>query len=516
MKVAIRADASQLIGSGHVMRCRALTKELQRRGIEVLFLCRKLPGDLIAVLCDDRIAVAELPPVTDYMNSDKNLQYSSWLGVSEDTDATQSLRALDEFDADWLIIDHYGIGIHWEERLKSKANFIFAIDDLGRSHLCDALLDQNWFGTISKNRYIGKVREDCRQFLGPRYALLHPAFAQARMGLPPRQGRLRRILVFFGGVDPLGLTAQALDALRSPSLLDLDVDVVIGGANPHWKTIMQLVAERPRTTLYRGLPHLANLMERADLMLGAGGTTTWERCCLGLPAIVVSSGDNQHEYTKLLAQENIQFGLGRADCVKENDWREMLEYLRANPDRLSQASINAMQLCDGFGARRIADMMEGKSICPVIRRATPKDKQLLFQWVNDTDVRMNSLSKTPIDLSTHELWFSTKLADPNCIILIAENSYGLPIGQARCECYQGEGRLDVSVDASVRGCGIGKYLIQTIVTEIRNSVLCRQIIAEVLFTNRPSYRLFESAGFTPTISENIPNGTVRFVLQISP
>ena len=50
MQILIRCDASLLIGSGHVMRCRTLARELQRCGGTVSFLCRRQLGDLIGLL----------------------------------------------------------------------------------------------------------------------------------------------------------------------------------------------------------------------------------------------------------------------------------------------------------------------------------------------------------------------------------------------------------------------------------------------------------------------------------
>src|SRR3990172_245647 len=274
MKVVIRADASSRVGSGHVMRCKTLAEELRRRGAEVQFVCRDDPGHLIALLTREGYRVAVLPAAD--------------AAESADADATTSV--LGGFAPDWLVVDHYGLGEEWESRLRAHVSRIFVIDDLAnRPHACDALLDPNWFGATTPHRYDNLVPRSCRRLLGPRYALLHPLFAQLRRILPPRDGLIRRVLVFFGAVDSWNQTTAVLEALRAPAFAGLAVDVVVGHANVHGAAIEAMVRDLAGGALHRKLPTLAGVMARADVMAGAGGATTWERCCLGLPAVVAAT-----------------------------------------------------------------------------------------------------------------------------------------------------------------------------------------------------------------------------------
>ena len=41
------------------------------------------------------------------------------------------------------------------------------------------------------------------------------------------------------------------------------------------------------------MPNLAKLMVNSDIAIGAGGVTTLERMCVGLPSIVISIAENQ-------------------------------------------------------------------------------------------------------------------------------------------------------------------------------------------------------------------------------
>ena len=302
-RILIRCDASLSIGSGHVIRCRTLARELHRGGAEVSFLCRRQPGDLISLL-EQEFSVLGLPEqsLVACTQSEGRDLYSAWLGCSQEQDASQCLEILAAagiYTTNWLVVDHYGLDARWEARLLAGLSGddtpprLLVIDDLAdRLHKADLLLDQNFFGKTTDCRYRGLVPAPSCQLLGPHYALLGPEYAQFHPLVSPRT-ELRRVLVFFGGVDPGNLTGRALEALLDPALADLAVDVVLGLQSAHRKAVEELVVSRPYTTLHDPLPSLAGLIARADLAIGGGGATTWERASLGLPSLVVALAANQ-------------------------------------------------------------------------------------------------------------------------------------------------------------------------------------------------------------------------------
>ena len=281
-----------MIGSGHVMRCRTLARELQRHGAEVSFLCRRQHGDLINLL-EQEFAVLALPEqaFADCSGLKGRDLYSSWLGCTQDQDAAQCLEVLAEAGincASWIVADHYGLDATWEAQLlaglsgSDGAPKLLVIDDLAdRTHLADFLLDQNFFGSATHQRYQDCCLRSAGSFLGP----ITPYWLRNMLCCIlwwSRRTELHRVLVFFGGVDRDNLSGRALEALMDPALSDLAVDVVLG-QNPHRHSVEELVAIA-NTTLHGPLPSLAGLMARADLAIGAGGSTTWERACLRLPS----------------------------------------------------------------------------------------------------------------------------------------------------------------------------------------------------------------------------------------
>ena len=230
-------------------------------------------------------------------------------------------------------MDSYALYIAWERRLRAVAARIFVIDDLAnRVHDCDALLDQNFYRDAA-HRYDGLVPATCEVRIGPRYALLREEFFAARRSLRTRDGHLRRVFVFYGGSDLTRETEKAVRALLAVPELRLAADVVVGSSNAHLAEIKALCAGHENLHLHVQAQNMAALMATADLALGAGGTTTWERCFLGLPALVTVIAENQRSIAKDTAAAGLVRYLGTWEEVTEV---RLVQELRtyAEPEKL--------------------------------------------------------------------------------------------------------------------------------------------------------------------------------------
>jgi len=344
MRVAIHADASVEVGTGHIMRCLALADALQEMGAEIVFVCRDVAGSLCDLIEARRFPVCRLPRL-DGNDPDWRL------------DAEQSGASLSKHwpKADWLIVDHYRLDGRWETLARAFSEKVMAIDDLAdRPHDCDLLLDQNYCHGMD-SRYSGLVPSQCRLLLGPKYALLRAEFSRARAGLKQRDGTLQRILVFFGGSDPSNETAKALAGIRQFNLPKVALDVVVGSSNPQREEVRRLCDTLPNAAYHCQVDNMAEMMANADLAIGGGGTTTWERCCLGLPALVAILADNQAELVKAVAEYGAIVNLGWADRLSSADYRRALEAI--TPERLAGMRQLGIGLVDGQGRERVAEVL---------------------------------------------------------------------------------------------------------------------------------------------------------------
>jgi UDP-2,4-diacetamido-2,4,6-trideoxy-beta-L-altropyranose hydrolase len=232
-----------------------------------------------------------------------------------------------------------------------------AIDDLAnRPHDCDLLLDQNYYREMQM-RYDDLVPAGCRLLLGPRYVLMRGEFLEARKTIRARDGQVRSILLSFGASDPTGETVKALQALASSPLRTAAVDVVVGGANPQAGRVAELVAALPRAELHVHVNYFAKLIAAADLGLGAGGATTWERCFLGLPAVTVVTAPNQARTTRDLGELGAIHVLGEADTCGVETYRRVLDDMATRSEYLRALSHACLEIVPNPPASVAAELL---------------------------------------------------------------------------------------------------------------------------------------------------------------
>lgn len=336
------------------MRCLALADVLRQRGARSHFLSRDLPSILRAMATVNGHVVSLLRPRRGSVAADE-LAHASWLGTSQQTDAEETIAALGGEGAQWLIIDHYALDARWQLALRQYVAKIMVIDDLAdRLHDCDVLLDQNLYDDMQA-RYRSRVPPRCRLLLGPKYALLRQEFRKARESMRTRDGTVRRILVLMGGIDTDRLTLRAIEAVAQLPR-SLDIDVVISSQNRARGEVAE-ACKRYGYALHVQPPNLASLMEAADVSVGAAGSTTWERCCLGLPTICVTEAMNQLPIAKALHSAGAAINLGDKTRVRASDLAASLASLIHRADKLASMSLSASKLVDGAGADRVTDVL---------------------------------------------------------------------------------------------------------------------------------------------------------------
>ncbi|HWR83509.1 MAG TPA: UDP-2,4-diacetamido-2,4,6-trideoxy-beta-L-altropyranose hydrolase [Candidatus Deferrimicrobium sp.] len=368
MKAVIRTDSSLTIGSGHLMRCLTLAETVRAVGAEVSFICRELPGNLCDLVQQRGFNLHRLryKPDSEHICG-INGTYAQWLGVPSATDAQETAAILAQQDhVDWLIVDHYALDEVWESRMRSFAANMMVIDDLAnRAHNCDLLLDQNLFVHAS-SRYRSLVPEKCRRLLGPSYALLRDEFLQARARLANRDGKVRRMHLFFGGMDAGNQTGRVIDALRSINRDDIEIDIVVGAGNRHGEALRTDCRDLPQVTLHYHVSNMAELMSKSDLAIGAGGTSTWERCCLGLPSAIVAVAENQVGIGQQAEQAGFAEYLGRGNEVTVERWCATLTRLLDEPALLKAMGRKAARLVDGLGVTRVVESMMQRCLNEVV------------------------------------------------------------------------------------------------------------------------------------------------------
>ena len=159
----------------------------------------------------------------------------------------------------------------------------------------------------------------------------------------------------MGGVDQGNATGQVLSALASCGLpADLHITVVMGQHAPWLEQIREQAATMHwPTQVLVGVSNMAELMADCDLAFGAAGSTSWERCSLGVPTIMLVLADNQRKIAKALSDA------GAAYLVNFSQLTNIQHILpkRLGPQLLGEISTAAAGLTDGLGVAKVIQIL---------------------------------------------------------------------------------------------------------------------------------------------------------------
>ncbi|MDH5220464.1 MAG: UDP-2,4-diacetamido-2,4,6-trideoxy-beta-L-altropyranose hydrolase [Betaproteobacteria bacterium] len=487
MRILVRTDASVATGTGHLRRCLTLAAALRDGGATVSFACAAPAPEVRQMVLDRSFplaTVAQLPIDNDGVTAEL-------APGAQEVDASATLAIAEPQGFDWVVVDHYGLAAPWERRMRAGGRRIMAIDDLAdRPHDCDLLLDQN-LRAEGETAYASLVPPGCDRLLGPHYALIDPAFASARAALRPslRDG----ILISFGGSDPRSLTVRVLRALLATAPVDLRIDVVAGALQRSAAELAEIAGGASNVRFHHATREMPRLMAGASLFLGAGGTTSWERCCMALPGVVVSVAPNQEPLCRALAEAGGHVYLGSATDVEPDAMAKAALQLLGSPDRLAQLAERSAALVDGHGARRVAARILSGEVR--LRAATPEDADRILEWRNHPEVRRHAGNSQAIEQATHARWFASVLADPDRHLLVAEDSQGA-CGVLRFDVSSRTAKISIYAVPERIGRGIGAALLSAgerwlAARRPEVTTLC----AEVHAANVASIRIFAAAGY---------------------
>lgn len=505
MQIVFRADASVTIGTGHVMRCLALAHELEKRGSICRFVTRDLPGHLAVLIKSCGFEVSLLPAPSGPVSCSPPV-HAYMSGVTWERDLMETRAALDA--TDWLIVDHYAFDERWERGLVDFVGNIMVIDDLAdRPHVAALLLDQN-FGRKASD-YDDLVPDSCNRLIGPSFALLRPEFASRReAALAKRKiAQQSHLMISMGGTDAVDATSMVLRALKRANLPQkLQISVVMGSRAPALASVRSLASSMPwPTEVLVDSQDMAALMLDADLAVGSGGGTTWERCCLGLPFVSIVTAFNQYEVQRALVDAGIVPSFGRLDDPSFEQW--LHSALTETIAKSQELSEGASRLCDGLGASRIADILGARML--TTRRADLTDAVAVWNWRNAGSASKYYLNAETTPLDAHLSWFERALKSDTRDLLIIESD-GIPAGHVR---FDRDSVAATAADVSIctnpifRGKGLGASLLIA-GCEWAMSKGISLIFARVHQDNIASKRIFDRAGFSVSEQEGDFNSLV--------
>ncbi len=470
-----RADGSARIGLGHLVRSAALADALTLAGWQCIFaVARESVGAAAALL-------------------------KAWPVIILDDPAAEaaSLRHRLPEGCGLLVVDHYGRDADFERACRGWAERILVIDDLAdRPHVCDLLIDQTPGRTPVA--YRDRVPAHCRVATGSDFALLRPQFrrlrpaalARRRVASPPR-----RLLVSLGGADADDLTSRVIDAA---SALPLAIDIVMGAAAPHLAAVKERAAKAgDRIRVHTDVTEIGALMVEADIAVGAAGMSAWERCCLGLPSLVLVAADNQRPGATFLAERQAALVIDEGGPPGVDLIAKGLHRLFHDAALRRDIAARAASLADGRGVLRamlsLADPLPAQDAGTIaLRLAEPEDAMLMYEWQTAPETRRYARRPAIPTLEDHLDWYEKTLRDPARLLTLICHD-GEASGILRFDQLDERPSFEISIAIAParHGTGIGAAALKL----GQGMMPGARLVAEVDPANIASRRLFQSAGF---------------------
>lgn len=457
----LRADATPHMGTGHVMRCLALSQAAQDEGLDVRFITR-----------------VQVPWVRERLRAECVPLVALDDAVPREESPTALLAQLAQVEAapadTWVVLDGYHFTCACQSAVRQAGYRLLVIDDYAHlpEYNCDILLNQN--PGAEDLTYAGAIG---RKLLGPRYALLRREFREARERLPHTKRNVppKNILVTLGGGDFIEHLGDIAQNMSIPAMKGRTVRVIQGAMDA--ERIKQAFANCPaRLEILPRVTDMPTLLLETDLCITAGGSTCWELCCLEVPFLTVEVAENQHELVRII-EEN-----GTAARFRASIWQTALHAM--------QLTAAAPTTVDGKGAHRaLAECLT------CLRDVTEADMEFLFQLVNRPSIRAVSFHTAPIPWEEHVRWFCERLRQKLPFFIMEYNR--TPCGYIRFSGNAGSIEVSIALCPEARGKNAALVGLRQACRRIfAQAYADTEIHAFVKCANTTSMKFFECAGFT--------------------
>lgn len=335
----IRADASEMIGIGHVMRCLALGQAWQDQGGSVLFLTATTDSKVLKRLEVDGFHIIHIR--------------SPYPSLS---DLTTTLSVLSQYPDSWITLDGYHFDSAYQQTVKATGNRLLVIDDIAKldQYYADIILNQN----INAKSMTYSCEPCTHLLLGTSYVLLRSEFLSHRALDRETPDVARRVLVTMGGADPDDITVKVLDALSQVSIRGIEIVVLAGSSYPHLQKLQERIQNfRHKINIVHNTHNMPEWMIWAHIAITAGGSTCWELAYMGVPMLTIILAENQRKAAQVLSEAGVSFLLGDGMHLSTSEIAKGIEQQLLDPENRRSMSNKGRLLISGNGARKVLSAM---------------------------------------------------------------------------------------------------------------------------------------------------------------
>lgn len=476
MKILFRADSSALIGHGHVMRCLALGDILKKAGHSVSFVTKDHNGSGIQMIESAGFERYSFFPLGSQQESGN--EYQEWLKDTEEVDAKEMLKVIDDY-YDLLIVDNYSLSKTSHKIYRKKVSRILVIDDLD-----DREFDADYIINTSIGLKKLSHNTQTKSFLGANYVALREEFLKLRensftLTVP---NNVKKILVNIGGTDPKGHTFEILNCLTTKNY---QVTVVL---NPKAKYFLE-VKKLSNNNNYHFLEYssqMAKLYLEHDLIIGAAGTSSYERACLGIPTIMLQTAKNQAANVAGFKKLDLAYTIQSLESLQISLEAGLNFY--DQPENYKKHKEKLLKIFSPLGIYKALDLILTDSFF-VLKKATSKDLKSVFDWQNYPGARKYSRNPQPPSWEEHSFWFEKSLENPHRLMYMLE-LFDLSLGFVRVDLGE-KNEVSIIISHAFYGCGLGQKALEL----LREKYYEIDLHAYIEDENIASKKIFEKCGY---------------------
>ena len=276
---------------------------------------------------------------------------SQWDDLDKETE--QLVKVVQEYKIDKLLMDSYYVTKQYLERLMAYTQLIY-IDDMSFfRNSVSMVINYNIYYEIFSYPEVYRGT-DTQLLLGCNYAPLRDEFKSVK---PSCREMVKKILITTGGTDPYNVAGKLLRMIIEDNLFKgIEFYVVVGKLNSYMDYLKELSEKSNSIILQQDVKNMSVLMSDCDIAITAGGSTMYELCACGVPAICFSFADNQLYGVKGFESAGLMAYAGdirdsEEECIS-NLITNIEEYIN-NPKTRKDRSMNMRKKVDGKGASRI-------------------------------------------------------------------------------------------------------------------------------------------------------------------
>jgi len=335
-KIVFRCDASPDIGLGHLIRCLAVAKELQKQN-QIIF----------ATMKDD---------TNSYI---REVGFEIFFKEKDETEENFLMRLNSVLNPEAIVIDRkYPYSIKSLNDFKQNNIKVIMIDNIceGLSE-CDEIvfpnahLDKNILKKYLSSEQINKVKA------GPEYVILREEILDLKDKINYSIHNPQNIVVTTGGTDPEGVLLKLIPWLKEMKL-KANITILIGQAFKYKDELEKLIINLPDN--FKVLSYSLEGFLEADIVICTFGVSIYEMIYLQIPTICISHS-KENAYSAKILEERYEVieDMGFIENLNPQNLYLMIEKLLEDKTYYQKIIHKCDNLFDEKGAKRIGEIITG-------------------------------------------------------------------------------------------------------------------------------------------------------------